>query len=86
MVDDAQAFADRLARLATAATKLGHICGCTIQLCLDSAGLMVVAKARGSDQHAATLMPWPDVLAHWSAVTAAMDTMTAEIGQGQGAR
>ena len=84
MVDDAQALADRLARLATVATELGHICGCTVQLRLDSAGLLVVAKACGSDEHATTLVPWPDVLAHWSAVTAAMNAMVAEVGEGRG--
>ena len=55
-----------------------------VQLRLDSAGLMVVAKARGNDQHAATLVPWPNVLAHWSAVTTAMNTMVAEIREGRG--
>ena len=59
VVDDAQILADRPARLATAATELGHRCGYPAQRCFDSAGLMVVATPQDSDRHAATVVPRP---------------------------
>ena len=84
VTDNAQAFADRLAQFAIMATELGHTHGCSVQLRLDSRGLLVVAKLRGSDWHAATLVPWSEVLARNGAVTAAMHAMVAEVGEGRG--
>ena len=84
MADDEQDLADRLARLAIEATELGQAHGCSVQLRLDSRGLLVVAKLRGSDWHAAILVPWSEVLAHNGAVTAAMNAMVAEVGEGRG--
>ena len=59
----------------------GHAHGCAVQIRLDSAGLMIVARPKGSDRHAATIVPWPDVVAHNGAVTAAMNAMVAEAAQ-----
>ena len=84
MADDAQALADRLARLAVEATELGYAHRCSVQLRLDGRGLLVVAKLRGSDWHAAVLVPWSEVLARDGAVTAAMNAMVAEVGEGRG--
>ena len=84
MTDNAQTLADRLARLAIGATEIGHAHGCSVQLRLDSRGLLVIAKLRGSDWHAAVLVPWSEVLAHNGAVTAAMNAMVAEVREGRG--
>ncbi len=81
VTDNAQAFTDRLAQFAIMATELGHTHGCTVQLRIDSAGLMIVARPRGSDRHTATVVSWPDVVAHNGAVTAAMNAMAAEAVQ-----
>jgi len=77
----AQVLTDRLAQFAIMATELGHAHGCTVQLRIDSADLMIVARPKGSDRHAATVVPWPDVVAHNGAVTAAMNAMVAEAVQ-----
>ncbi len=77
-VTSAQVVADGLAQFAIMATELGHAHGCSVQLRIDSAGMLIVAMPRGSDRHAATVVPWPGVVAHNGAVTAAMNAMVAE--------
>ena len=84
MIDSAQDLADRLAQLAVMAAELGHAHGCTVQLRVNPDGLLVVAEPQGSDQHAAILVPWSDVIAHKGAVATAMNAMVLEAEQKQG--
>ena len=83
MTKNAQALVDRLSQLAVMAAEIGNAHGCSVQLRLDSYGLIVVAEAIGSDRHVATDVPWPDVLLNQGAVTAAMNAMVAQVAQKQ---
>jgi hypothetical protein len=79
MADSAQLLADRLRDFAILATEMSHDHYCHVHIRLDSGGLLVVASSSDGRRRSATVVPWPDVLAHQGAVSAAMKEMVLKI-------
>jgi hypothetical protein len=85
MPDSAKLLADRLRGFAIRATEIGRDHRCSVHLRLDSEGLLVVAVSLNGQQQAATVVPWPDVLAHDGGVTAAMGAVVVDLEHKQAA-
>ena len=79
MITTARQMVDRLREWVATAAERGRVHHCTIQLRIEGEGLLIVAASLDDEHTAATLVPWPDVLASGAAVTAAITAVAIDL-------
>jgi hypothetical protein len=79
MITTAHQMVDRLREWAAVTAERGRVHHCTIRLRIEGDGLLVVAASLDDDHTAATLVPWPEVLASGAAVTAAITAVAVDL-------
>jgi hypothetical protein len=81
MITNAAGLIERLRDFAISATERGTAHRCSIQLRLDSGGLLVVTTSFDGARTSAELVHWPDVVRFHGAVTTTMEKAAEVAGE-----